>query len=85
MTGCGAPFGMGSAGNSGIDTVGAADPIVMQTTDSTLIPTLKYPTGTDTGVSLMPVLQWNAVTGVSKYHVFMSGNSNLIVKHPVGQ
>jgi hypothetical protein len=77
--GCGAPFGIGSAGNSGIDTVGTSDPLVMQTTDSTLIPALKYPNGSDTGVSLLPVLSWNKVSGASKYRVFMSGNSDFIV------
>ena len=79
MAGCGSPFGFGSAGNSGIDTVGSSDPLVMQTTDSTLIPELNYPNGSDTGVSLLPVLSWNKVNGASKYRVFMSGNSDFIV------
>ena len=79
MTGCGSPFGFGSAGNPGIDTVGSAEPLVMQTTDSMLTPTLIYPNSSDTGVSLMPVLQWNTVTGASKYHVFMCGNSDFII------
>jgi Alpha-L-fucosidase len=79
MTGCGSPFGFGSAGNSGIDTVGSSDPLVMQTTDSSLTPALNYPNGSDTGVSLLPVFQWKIATGVSKYHVFMSGNSDFIV------
>jgi alpha-L-fucosidase len=78
MTGCDSPYGFGSAGNSGIDTVGSAEPLVMQTTDSALTPSLNYPNSSDTGVSLMPVLRWSTAPGASKYHVFMSGNSDFI-------
>ena len=83
MTGCGSPFGFGSAGNSGIDSVDVtvSDTLVMKTTDPALLPTLLYPNSTDTSVSLMPVLQWKTVAGASQYRVFMSSSPTFSIKN----
>jgi hypothetical protein len=83
FTGCGSPFGFGSAGTSGIDIIGVqlSDTLVMKTTDPTLLPALLYPNSTDTSVSLMPVLRWTKVTGASQYRVFMSSAPTFTIKN----
>jgi Alpha-L-fucosidase len=71
VTSCGnAPFG--SAGPTGIDTVAKLPRLPMITTDASLSPTLISPDSGKINSTAYPVLQWNQVTGASRYRLILS-------------
>lgn len=82
MTGCNSYFG--SAGPTGIDTIGALKRglIDMTTSDSTLVPALNSPANLTTAVIVSPILTWHKVGNASKYQIVLatdSGFNNVVI------